>query len=87
MNLPLKGTREVRCTSLDLEHVRALNKGLLLLNRRCEMEKVSESNNLVDDKILKTNAEIEQEKEQKFVNLIIEIIVSSTLKEYYEKGD
>jgi hypothetical protein len=51
------------------------------------MEKVSESNNLVDDKILKTNAEIEQEKEQKFVNLIIEIIVSSTLKEYYEKGD
>ncbi|MBF9252123.1 hypothetical protein I2I11_02345 [Pontibacter sp. 172403-2] len=51
------------------------------------MEKVSENNNLSDDKILKTNAEFEQEKEKKFVNLIIEIIVSITLREYYEKGD
>lgn len=63
------------------------NKGLLLLIRRCEMENVKEKTDLVDEKILKTNSQIEQEKEQKFVNLIIEIIVSSTLKEYYEKGD
>ncbi len=63
------------------------NKGLLLLIRRCEMENVKEKTDLVDEKILKTNSQIEQEKEQKFVNLIIEIIVSYTLKEYYEKGD
>lgn len=31
--------------------------------------------------------EIEREKEQKFVNLLIEIILSKTLKEYYEKGN
>ena len=29
----------------------------------------------------------EQEKEQKFVDLMIEIIVSLTLKELYEEGD
>ena len=29
----------------------------------------------------------EQEKEQKFVNLMIEIIVSLTLKELYEEGN
>ncbi len=51
------------------------------------MENVKEKTDLVDEKILKTNSQIEQEKEQKFVNLIIEIIVSYTLKEYYEKGD
>lgn len=31
--------------------------------------------------------ELEQEKEQKFVNLMIEIIMSITLKELYEEGD
>lgn len=51
------------------------------------MENVKEKATLMDDEILKSNDQFEQEKEQKFVNLIIEIIVSSTLKEYYEKGD
>ncbi|WP_348799362.1 hypothetical protein [Flavobacterium adhaerens] len=31
--------------------------------------------------------ELEREKEQKFVSLMIEIIVSITLKELYEEGD
>lgn len=31
--------------------------------------------------------DLEREKEQKFVNLMIEIIVSLTLKELYEEGD
>ena len=50
------------------------------------MENVKEKTTLIDDEILKSNDQFEQEKEQKFVNLI-EIIVSSTLREYYEKGD
>lgn len=41
----------------------------------------------IDEHILKNYEEIEQEKEQKFVNLMIEIIVSLTLKELYEEGD
>jgi hypothetical protein len=41
----------------------------------------------IDGKILKTYDETEQEKEEKFVNLMIEIIVSITLKECYEEGD
>lgn len=49
------------------------------------MEEKSES---IDKKISETNAQIEQKKEQNFVNLLIEIIVEITLKEYYEqKGD
>ncbi len=51
------------------------------------MEKLRENTDLTDELILKANAEIEQEREKKFVNLIVEIIVSITLKEYYEKGD
>jgi len=51
------------------------------------MEKTSGDNDLKDELILKTNTSIEQEKEKRLVNLIVEIIVSSTLKEYYEKGD
>ncbi len=51
------------------------------------MEKLRENIDLKDELILRTNTEIEQEKEKKFVNLIVEIIVSITLKEYYEKGD
>lgn len=42
---------------------------------------------IIDEEIMKTNDQIEQEKERNFVNLLIEIIVSITLKEYYEKGD
>ena len=41
----------------------------------------------IDEQILKTYDEIEHEKEEKFVNLMIEIIVSITLKECYEEGD
>jgi hypothetical protein len=41
----------------------------------------------MDEIIFKTFEVIEEEREQKLVNLIIEIIVSSTLKEYYEKGN
>ncbi len=55
--------------------------------RRCEMEKENVKTDLTDEIILKTHDQIEEEKEQKFVNLIIEIIVGITLKEYYEKGD
>lgn len=40
-----------------------------------------------DEYISKSYDETEQEKEQKFVNLMIEIIVSLTLKELYEKSD
>jgi hypothetical protein len=41
----------------------------------------------VDEIIFENFEVLEQEREQKLVNLIIEIIVSSTLKEYYEKGN
>lgn len=51
------------------------------------MENEKEGTCLIDKAIAKTNDEIEQEKERNFVNLIIEIIVSITLKEYYEKSD
>ncbi|WP_348811271.1 hypothetical protein [Flavobacterium maritimum] len=40
-----------------------------------------------DEIILKTFENIEEVKERKLVNLIIEIIVISTLREYYEKSD
>ena len=40
-----------------------------------------------DEHIAKIYDETEQEKEQKFVNLLIEIIMSLTLKELYEEGD
>ncbi|MGO1242721.1 MAG: hypothetical protein ACTJHT_13205 [Sphingobacterium sp.] len=41
----------------------------------------------IDKTILEINVQREREKEEKFVNLIIEIIVSATLREYYEKSD
>ena len=37
--------------------------------------------------IAKIYDDIEKEKEQKFVNLLIEIIVSITLKQVYEESD
>lgn len=56
--------------------------------RRCEMEKLRENTDLKNDQlILKAYDDLEREKEKKFVNLIVEIIVAITLKEYYEKGD
>ncbi len=52
------------------------------------MEKLRENTDLKNDRlILKTYDDLEREKEKKFVNLIVEIIVAITLKEYYEKGD
>ena len=51
------------------------------------MENVEEKTSLTDEIIKKTNEQIEQEKERNFVNLIAEIIVSVTLREYYEKSD
>ncbi|MES2329786.1 MAG: hypothetical protein V4539_09305 [Bacteroidota bacterium] len=52
------------------------------------MEKLRENTDLKNDQlILKTYDDLEREKEKKFVNLIVEIIVAITLKEYYEKGD
>ena len=41
----------------------------------------------IEEYILKKDEHIEREKEQKFVDLMIEIIVSLTLKELYEEGD
>ncbi|MFT4204308.1 MAG: hypothetical protein QM610_10395 [Chitinophagaceae bacterium] len=51
------------------------------------MDNVKENTTPVEEIISKTNEEIEQEKERNFVNLLIEIIVSITLKEFYEKGN
>ena len=41
----------------------------------------------IDEHISKNYEDIEREKEQKFVDLMIEIVVSLTLKELYEEGD
>jgi hypothetical protein len=41
----------------------------------------------IDKNILEIQEQREREKEEKFVNLISEIIVSATLREYYEKSD
>jgi len=40
-----------------------------------------------DDIVSKNHEDLEKEKEQKLVNLMIEIIVSLTLKELYEESD
>jgi len=64
------------------------DRAFVIIKRRCEMESVKEKTDLIiDEEIIKTNDQIEREKERNFVNLLIEIIVSITLKEYYEKGD
>ena len=51
------------------------------------MEPIREDEKLLDRKMSENYDEIEEEKEKKLVNLIIQIVVKSTLKEYYEKGD
>ena len=51
------------------------------------MKNVKEKCKNVDELISKNFVSMEEEKEQKIVNLFIEIIVSITLKEYYEKSD
>jgi len=51
------------------------------------MEYEREKAATIEEQILKTYEETEHEKEEKFVNFMVEVIVSITLKEYYEKGD
>jgi len=51
------------------------------------MEKLTIEQFESDAIISKKYDELEREKEQKFVSLMIEIIVSLTLKELYEEGD
>ena len=52
------------------------------------MDKLRENTDLKNNQLIsKTYEDLEREKEIKFVNLIVEIIVATTLKEYYEKGD
>lgn len=52
------------------------------------MDKLRENTDLKNDQlILKIYEDLEQEKERKFVNLIVEIVIAITLNEYYEKGD
>ncbi|WP_116787008.1 hypothetical protein [Flavobacterium psychrotrophum] len=47
----------------------------------------SENPQLTPGKIHDINTEIEQHKERDFVNLMVDIIVSMTLKQLYEEGD
>ncbi len=51
------------------------------------MEKWGEDLDLAGDNTLKANRQTEEKKEEKFINLIMEVIVQATLKQYYEKGD
>lgn len=54
------------------------------------------SNNMVEENLNSESSEIriennldeiEQDKEKKLLNLIVEILVKTTLKEFYETGD
>lgn len=47
----------------------------------------SENPQSTSGKIHEINTEIEPYKEQDFVNLMVDIIVSMTLKQLYEEGD
>lgn len=51
------------------------------------MENVQNENPEIDKIFNEKTERNEREKEEKLVNLIIEIIVQSTLKEYYETCD
>jgi hypothetical protein len=53
----------------------------------CGMENINSEPFENDETISKKLEELEQEKEQKIVNLLIEIIISLTWKELYEEGD
>jgi 7,8-dihydro-6-hydroxymethylpterin-pyrophosphokinase len=54
---------------------------------RCKMKDTEIKQTDKEEYISKIYDATEQEKEQKFVNLMIEIIVSLTLKELYEEGN
>lgn len=61
-----------------------------LSTQRSKLMEYSEKNKEtpeIDKTILEINDQRKREKEEKFVDLIIEIIVSATLREYYEKSD
>ena len=51
------------------------------------MERERDESALKDIKIQEAIKINELEKEEKLVNLIVEIIVEATLKEFYEKSD
>ncbi|MGV3761403.1 hypothetical protein [Parapedobacter sp.] len=51
------------------------------------MDKSTDNQSFQKKDLLKTSEEIEKEKEEKLVNLIVQIIVEATLKEYYENCD
>ncbi len=63
-----------------------ISRRLMMTGERVGMENKKKKAN-PDEIIKKTNDQIEQEKEKNFVNLLVEIIVSITLKEFYETGD
>lgn len=46
-----------------------------------------DDNLLIENKIGQLKNDLEEAKEQKFVNLMIEIIVSLTLKQLHEESD
>ena len=51
------------------------------------MDKATDNQSFQKKYVLKTSEEIDKEKEEKLVNLIVQIIVEATLKEYYENSD
>jgi len=51
------------------------------------MEMEETENSKIDDLIEKSRKESQIEKEKKLIKLLTEIIVSATLKEYYEESD
>ncbi|MDP2159366.1 hypothetical protein [Flavobacterium sp.] len=51
------------------------------------MEEKGDDKSLIDNKITENFIDFEKEKEQKILNLLVEIIISTTLKELYEKSD
>ncbi|HLV63791.1 hypothetical protein [Galbibacter sp.] len=50
------------------------------------MEKDKGQNDFAETVTSKAYKEVEEEKKQKLLNLIVEIIVEATFKEYYEKS-
>lgn len=51
------------------------------------MENRDTDNELADAKISKSIRQFEKEKEQRFIQLIVDILVMSILKEYHEESN
>lgn len=51
------------------------------------MNSTVENSSTLDQKIIENIEEIEREKEEKLLNLIAEVIIKKTLKEFYEEGN